>query len=129
MNKDYFVHKSSFIDEDVKIGKGTNKLETLNKEAKNLFKEGKVDNPSYILLSSVQKRKVRDKDLVYSNIIAPIIAGGNVLLKIIFLCGTILYIKVKTPILNKGGNILIVMKFHVLSIQFTSSDPAPAKPK
>ena len=23
MNKDYFVHKSSFIDEDVKIGKGT----------------------------------------------------------------------------------------------------------
>jgi UDP-3-O-[3-hydroxymyristoyl] glucosamine N-acyltransferase len=23
LNKDYFVHKSSFIDEDVKIGKGT----------------------------------------------------------------------------------------------------------
>ena len=37
------------------------KLETLNKEAKTLFKEGKVDNPSYTLLSSVQKRKVRDK--------------------------------------------------------------------
>ena len=37
------------------------KLETLNKESKNLFKEGKVDNPSYIHLSSVQKRKVRDK--------------------------------------------------------------------
>ena len=59
--RDKLLDDNPIILNKSKIGKGTNKLETLNKEAKNLFKQGKVDNPSYILLSSVQKRKVRDK--------------------------------------------------------------------
>ena len=59
--RDKLLDENPLILNKSKIGKGKNKLETLNKEAKNLFKEGKVDNPSYIILSSVQKRKVRDK--------------------------------------------------------------------
>ena len=59
--RDKLLDENPLILNKSKIGKGKNKLETLNKEAKNLFKEGKVDNPSYIDLSSVQKQKVRDK--------------------------------------------------------------------
>ena len=59
--KDHFWVENNLILNKSKIGKGVNKLETLNKEAKILFKEGKVDNPSYVSLSSVQKKKIRDK--------------------------------------------------------------------
>ena len=59
--RDKLLNDNPIIINKSKIGKGVNKLETLNKEAKTLFKEGKVDNPSYVSLSSVQKKKIRDK--------------------------------------------------------------------
>ena len=59
--RDKLLDDNPIIMNKSKIGKGVNKLETLNKEAKTLFKEGKVDNPSYVSLSSVQKKKIRDK--------------------------------------------------------------------
>ena len=59
--RDKLLNDNPIIINKSKIGKGVNKLETLNKEAKILFKEGKVDNPSYVSLSSVQKKKIRDK--------------------------------------------------------------------
>ena len=59
--RDKLLDDNPIIINKSKIGSGVNKLKTLNKEATILYKEGKVDNPSYVSLPSEKKRKIRDK--------------------------------------------------------------------
>ena len=59
--RDQFITDNPIIINKSKIGTGVNKTDELNKEAKFLYKQRKVNFPTYESLPSKQKRKIRDK--------------------------------------------------------------------